>query len=253
MIATVKIIPYAAPSAAVHAAVDGATRYCASRLPCHKRGADLDISRRPKVRAAGQEPRSTGSQAESLGGDIVFERRVPHETEALAAALREARRLLPGMFFVFGASAIADRRDIIPAANIAAGGEIQHFGMPVDPGNLLLLAKPERRSGDWLAELCKIAKVQWLRFRAAAALRGYRGHRQRNHAHGRRRPVAGNSSRPQPRAAEHSALRAPESRPSCSRPACRHGWAPINCSRNGAAKHCCAGALKLRLQVRRGR
>jgi molybdenum cofactor cytidylyltransferase len=40
---------------------------------------------------------------------------------------------------VFGASAIADRRDVIPAAITGLGGGIDHFGMPVDPGNLLLI------------------------------------------------------------------------------------------------------------------
>ena len=42
---------------------------------------------------------------------------------------------------VFGASAIADRRDVIPAAIEAAGGAVEHFGMPVDPGNLLLVGR----------------------------------------------------------------------------------------------------------------
>jgi molybdenum cofactor cytidylyltransferase len=46
---------------------------------------------------------------------------------------------------VFGASAIADRRDVIPAAVEAVGGRIEHFGMPVDPGNLLLLADARGR------------------------------------------------------------------------------------------------------------
>src|SRR5262249_61998932 len=41
---------------------------------------------------------------------------------------------------VFGASAIADKRDVIPAAVEAVGGTIEHFGMPVDPGNLMLVA-----------------------------------------------------------------------------------------------------------------
>jgi len=50
--------------------------------------------------------------------------------------LREGAELV----IVFGASAIADRRDVIPAAVEAIGGRIEHFGMPVDPGNLLLLA-----------------------------------------------------------------------------------------------------------------
>jgi molybdenum cofactor cytidylyltransferase len=43
------------------------------------------------------------------------------------------------LVLVFGASAIADRRDVIPAALVASGGRIEHFGMPVDPGNLLLV------------------------------------------------------------------------------------------------------------------
>jgi molybdenum cofactor cytidylyltransferase len=42
---------------------------------------------------------------------------------------------------IFGASAITDRRDVIPAALEAAGGTIEHFGMPVDPGNLMLVGE----------------------------------------------------------------------------------------------------------------
>ena len=34
-----------------------------------------------------------------------------------------------------------DRRDVIPSGIAAAGGEVLHLGMPVDPGNLLLLAR----------------------------------------------------------------------------------------------------------------
>ena len=33
----------------------------------------------------------------------------------------------------------ADRRDVIPAALTSVGGVVEHFGMPVDPGNLLLI------------------------------------------------------------------------------------------------------------------
>ena len=40
-----------------------------------------------------------------------------------------------------GASVIVDRRDVIPAAVEQAGGRIEHFGMPVDPGNMLLLGR----------------------------------------------------------------------------------------------------------------
>jgi molybdenum cofactor cytidylyltransferase len=43
------------------------------------------------------------------------------------------------MLLVAGASAVVDRRDVGPAAIVRAGGVIDHFGMPVDPGNLLCL------------------------------------------------------------------------------------------------------------------
>jgi molybdenum cofactor cytidylyltransferase len=65
---------------------------------------------------------------------------VPHEKTALAKALQDVLREGAELAIVFGASAIADRRDVIPAAVEAIGGRIEHFGMPVDPGNLLLLA-----------------------------------------------------------------------------------------------------------------
>jgi molybdenum cofactor cytidylyltransferase len=45
------------------------------------------------------------------------------------------------LVIVFGASAIADRRDVIPAAITRIGGRVDHFGMPVDPGNLLLIGE----------------------------------------------------------------------------------------------------------------
>jgi molybdenum cofactor cytidylyltransferase len=71
----------------------------------------------------------------------VAERRVPHEQAALAKAIDEVLKAGAGLVIVFGASAIADRRDVIPMAVEAVGGEIEHFGMPVDPGNLMLIGK----------------------------------------------------------------------------------------------------------------
>jgi molybdenum cofactor cytidylyltransferase len=66
---------------------------------------------------------------------------VPHEQAALARAIDEVLKAGAELVIVFGASAIADRRDVIPAAIEAVGGEIEHFGMPVDPGNLMLIGR----------------------------------------------------------------------------------------------------------------
>jgi molybdenum cofactor cytidylyltransferase len=76
---------------------------------------------------------------------IVAERRVPHETAALSRALDEVLKSGAELVIVFGASAIADKRDVIPAAVEAVGGTIEHFGMPVDPGNLMLVASAAGR------------------------------------------------------------------------------------------------------------
>ena len=71
---------------------------------------------------------------------VTAERRVPHEQKALAKAIEDVLGEGAELVLVFGASAIADRRDEIPAAVTTIGGRIEHFGMPVDPGNLLLVA-----------------------------------------------------------------------------------------------------------------
>jgi molybdenum cofactor cytidylyltransferase len=76
---------------------------------------------------------------EAAGASVILEKRVPHETSALVQELARQAAGDTDLIIVFGASAIADRRDVIPAAIEAAGGKVEHFGMPVDPGNLLLV------------------------------------------------------------------------------------------------------------------
>jgi len=85
--------------------------------------------------------RVTEARLAPAGASIVAERRVPHEQGAVAKAVDEVLTEGAELVVVFGASAIADRRDVIPAAVEAVGGRIEHFGMPVDPGNLMLIGQ----------------------------------------------------------------------------------------------------------------
>ena len=77
----------------------------------------------------------------ALGGTLVSERRCQHEELAVAQAVRTELAQGRDLVLLCGASAIVDRRDVIPAGIVASGGDLVHFGMPVDPGNLLLLAR----------------------------------------------------------------------------------------------------------------
>jgi len=143
MVATVKIIPFAVSAPARDAAVVIAARARPLvRIAPYRVGrigivstllpglADKVIDKTLKV---------TASRIAPTGAAIISERRVAHDSQALATALETTLSSGAELLIVFGASAIADRRDVIPSAVEAVGGEIEHFGMPVDPGNLLLV------------------------------------------------------------------------------------------------------------------
>ena len=83
----------------------------------------------------------TAERLAPAGAKIIAEKRVAHDEKELTAAIGELFRQGAELVIVFGASAIADRRDVIPAAIERAGGEVEHFGMPVDPGNLMLIGQ----------------------------------------------------------------------------------------------------------------
>ncbi|MBX6322054.1 MAG: molybdopterin-binding protein, partial [Rhodospirillaceae bacterium] len=77
----------------------------------------------------------------ALGCPPAIERRCDHEEAAVARDIRAMLEAGAELLMIVGASAITDRRDVIPAAVEAAGGTVEHLGMPVDPGNLLLLGR----------------------------------------------------------------------------------------------------------------
>jgi len=144
MIATVKIIPFAVTDAAR----DGALAAARAATPLvkvapykiRKVGVISTVLPGLADKVIEKTLRVTAERLAPAGASIVAERRVPHETAALALALDEVLQAGAELVLVFGASAIADKRDVIPAAVEQIGGKIEHFGMPVDPGNLMLVA-----------------------------------------------------------------------------------------------------------------
>ncbi len=143
MVATVKIIPFAVPASRLQAALAAAgDRRSLGVQPFRPMRIGVVSTTLPGLKPStiAKTLRVLEARLQPTGARIVAQEIVPHETGRLAKALR---RMIEGSdaLIAFGASAITDRRDVIPAAVEAIGGRIERFGMPVDPGNLLLIAE----------------------------------------------------------------------------------------------------------------
>jgi molybdenum cofactor cytidylyltransferase len=145
MIATVKIIPFAVGTAPRDAALAEARKATpvirVAPYKIRKIGVVSTLLPGLAPKVIEKTMKVMADRIAPAGASIVAERRVPHEQAALAKAIDEMLKQGAELVVVFGASAIADRRDVIPAALEAVGGTIEHFGMPVDPGNLMLVGK----------------------------------------------------------------------------------------------------------------
>ena len=145
MVATVKIIPFAVREAVVDEAVRtiaDAGRPILAVAPYRPKSVALIATTLPGLKASVMDKtrRSLEERLRPAGARLAGEERIAHDEAAVAAAIRQAARD-SDIVVVFGASAITDHDDVIPAAIGRAGGTVTHFGMPVDPGNLLLLGE----------------------------------------------------------------------------------------------------------------
>jgi molybdenum cofactor cytidylyltransferase len=149
MIATIKIIPFAVPGGQLGRGIAAAAAPSVSIAPFRPQRIGVVSTMLPGLKPATvtKTLRLLEARLAPAGATILRETRVAHEVHALAAAITAMAAV--DIIVVFGASAITDRRDVVPVAIELAGGVVHHLGMPVDPGNLLLLGEiafaPERR------------------------------------------------------------------------------------------------------------
>lgn len=153
MLATVKIIPYAVPRAAldqVLAALRGTADAAAGRRPLRVAAwrplsVGLIMTRAPETADSVLDKmrESVACRLQPLGAGRLSDQVVPHQPGAVADALRRMARGAdaPQLLLVSGIAATVDRQDVVPAAIVEAGGRVVHAGMPVDPGNLLVLGE----------------------------------------------------------------------------------------------------------------
>lgn len=142
MVATAKIIPFAASNAKVREAealIAKGLRVCPFRSL--KGGLVATQLDHLKPTTMDKTHRVLQERLDLSNSRIIAEKRVPHTARAVAGAMQELISEGAELLILFGASAVVDRKDILPSAIETAGGRVLHFGMPVDPGNLLLLGE----------------------------------------------------------------------------------------------------------------
>ena len=138
MIATVKIIPFAVGGDNLARGLATTARsVCVARFQPLRVGVVSTLLPGLKPSVVGKTLGILEARLAPAGAPIVREERVGHDARSLAAAISAIVDV--DLIIVFGASAITDRRDVVPVAIELAGGKVEHLGMPVDPGNLLLL------------------------------------------------------------------------------------------------------------------
>ncbi|MDJ0941999.1 MAG: molybdopterin-binding/glycosyltransferase family 2 protein [Kiloniellales bacterium] len=142
MVATVKIIPFAVPRPVLRQCLELAKAAGVRVAPFRARRVGLVQTTLPGGKASLLEKTKAAVDARLAGLDCApsREQRCRHDAAKIAEALGTLKAQGCDLLLVSGASAIVDRRDVVPAGIVLAGGTIDHFGMPVDPGNLMLLA-----------------------------------------------------------------------------------------------------------------
>ncbi|MCC6716779.1 MAG: molybdopterin-binding/glycosyltransferase family 2 protein [Acetobacteraceae bacterium] len=141
MLATIKVIPFAVPGPLLERAEalarDGRAPF--TLHPFRPLTVGLVVCELPGMKESVLAGTVEATQARvlALGGTMLPSRRCAHATDEIAAALRDMLAEGADLLLVAGASATVDRRDVGPSGVVAAGGRIIHFGMPVDPGNLI--------------------------------------------------------------------------------------------------------------------
>jgi molybdenum cofactor cytidylyltransferase len=170
MLATVKVIPFAVPRDVLTKAL----AIVGDRPLLHVRtfqrqNVGLVVTTLPHMKQTLVE-KSQHAMTERLqifGVELKHIQIVQHSQAQVEVALHTLSQAGCDCLLLFGASAIVDRADVIPAAVVGAGGKVLHLGMPVDPGNLLMLGElqgapvlgvpscarsPKRNGFDWVLD-----------------------------------------------------------------------------------------------------
>lgn len=145
IVATIKVIPFAVPGTVLGVAEALARQGgpAMTLYPFRPLKVGLVMTELAGLKDSILEGTAEATQArvEGLTGTLLRPLRCPHNETAIAESLRLLLGQGADVLLVAGASAVVDRRDVGPMGIVRAGGDILHFGMPVDPGNLICVGR----------------------------------------------------------------------------------------------------------------
>lgn len=148
MVATIKIIPFATDQDHLDTVI-GFTELASTPLisvsPFKKKKIGVISTRLEQTsdKLIQKSERILANRLNDCGNEIDYRTTVSHHETPLSDMIAQLKADRCDLILIFGASAITDTRDVVPSAIELAGGTIEHFGMPVDPGNLLLIGSIE--------------------------------------------------------------------------------------------------------------
>lgn len=163
MLATVKVIAYAVPLTALEAACAAGAGALRMRPVAMSQAALIQTVTEGDDGEKGH--RAIQQRLSALHVTMQPKQIVPHREAELAAALGAVTQA--DLILILTASATSDPHDVAPQAVRRAGGTVERFGMPVDPGNLLFIGRlgevpviglpgcaksPALNGADWVME-----------------------------------------------------------------------------------------------------
>jgi molybdenum cofactor cytidylyltransferase len=138
LLATIKVIPYGATKVSVDEVIKHAIPNTVQLHAFQRHTVDLILTRTEQFKESllVKGRKAISDRIAPLGLQVRNRMTVGHDAKDVSEAIKQCDASL---VLILGASATSDRQDVIPAAIQLAGGEIERFGMPVDPGNLLVI------------------------------------------------------------------------------------------------------------------
>ena len=142
IIASIKAIPFGIKKETLRKIVKKSNN-CFKVLPFLKKNVHLIQSRNKNTleKVLEKTVDITKKRLLSCGITKILEKKCNHEFVSLSTEIQKSINEDADLILVFGASAICDKNDVVPKSLKENNGKILRLGMPVEPGNLILLGE----------------------------------------------------------------------------------------------------------------